>query len=209
MNDRELTPADLRQIEQEGLTLSQVRKQLEKFRQGTTPVKLLKPCTPGDGIECPAEGAKNELINRYEASSRALDIVKFVPASGAATRMFKDWFGLLEQGTSAQEEAAGHFAETILRYPFIGEYGTSWERDRAWTNVSRRGGSGHLAAVPRSGLNTACRRPDQVSPLSDGCRTSLEEHLSGGGLCQVVKRSLPSSFHRFKSTGTGRTGSGR
>lgn len=182
MNDRELTPADLRQIEQEGLTLSQVRKQLEKFRQGTTPVKLLKPCTPGDGIECPAEGAKNELINRYEASSRALDIVKFVPASGAATRMFKDWFGLLEQGTSAQEEAAGHFAETILRYPFIGELrDVLGKRNTSLDECLKEGRIGDIlaAVLLDPGLNYG-HLPKALIKFHrypDGCRTSLEEHF--------------------------------
>ncbi len=57
MNDRELTPADLRQIEQEGLT-SPSTEALEKFRQGTTPVKLLKPCTPGTASNARRKGQK-------------------------------------------------------------------------------------------------------------------------------------------------------
>ena len=182
MHDRELTPADLQQVEQEGLTLFQVREQLEKFRQGTTPVRLLKPCTPGDGILCPAEREKYDIIKRYDEISRTLDIVKFVPASGAATRMFKDWFGLLERGTMAEGETFRHFIETIRNYPFIEELKAvlrkrniildEWFREEKVQDILE-------SVLLEPGLNYGYLPKALIlfHRYPDGCRTSLEEHF--------------------------------
>jgi hypothetical protein len=116
----ELTLEDLQQIEAEGLTSDLVWQQLEKFSKGTTPVKLLKPCVPADGITCLSDEMKHELIGLYDIASERIDILKFVPASGAATRMFNDWFGLLEHQNTApeDEQAFRYFAATVRTYAF-------------------------------------------------------------------------------------------
>jgi len=182
MNDRELTPADLQQIDQEGLTLSQVQKQLEKFKQGTTPVKLRKPCAPGDGIECPTQKVKSEVVDRYDDLSNTLDIVKFVPASGAATRMFKDWFGLLEQDESAGEEASLHFIKTINRYPFISDLRDVLRKRNISLDEWLKGEKVKdilTAVLLESGLNYG-HLPKALIKFHrypDGYRTSLEEHF--------------------------------
>ncbi len=90
MNDTQVfSPRDIAQIEEHGLTVPQVEAQLEIFRRGIEPVELERPCTLGDGIISLSEAEIDRLGDVYRdrvaAPGRAL---KFIPASGAASRMF-------------------------------------------------------------------------------------------------------------------------
>ena len=81
--------ADLRQIEARGMTPEQVISQLETFRKGFSYARLMRPCTVGDGIEVLKEADLARLKKTFSAAALAGRVMKFVPASGAATRMFK------------------------------------------------------------------------------------------------------------------------
>ena len=86
-----LTQDDLKQIASKGITEEQVKHQLQQFESGFPFLKLEAAAAIGKGIEAPTEQERNEYIdkwNRYKAEGKK--IVKFVPASGAASRMFKD-----------------------------------------------------------------------------------------------------------------------
>ncbi len=197
MTKSELTPADLRQLEQEGLTREDVTSQLEKFRFGTTPVTLLKPCTPGDGIEDLSETEKAECIARYETAAPSLDILKFVPASGAATRMFKDWFKTIDENDD-QDGVLARFAAGAYDYAFsadleaiLHEHGIDL---RQWLALGRIR-EAMAAVLLEHGLNYG-RLPKALLRFhryGDRSRTALEEHLveaagyarSGGNLCRL------------------------
>jgi len=80
---------DIKQIESRGMTTSQVVSQLEMFRRGFVPLHLERPCTVGDGIVVLDQGGVDELIGIYERAASVGRSMKFVPASGAASRMFR------------------------------------------------------------------------------------------------------------------------
>ncbi|MGD9040419.1 MAG: DUF4301 family protein [Desulfobacteraceae bacterium] len=80
---------DLRQIEARGMTPEQVISQLETFRKGFSYARLVRPCTVGDGIEVLLKGDLAGLRETFSAAALAGRVMKFVPASGGATRMFK------------------------------------------------------------------------------------------------------------------------
>lgn len=101
-----LTKADIEQIKARGILPVQVEKQLEHFRQGFPPVVLDRPALVGDGIVKLDESRKQSLAARYEEASHSRKLVKFVPASGAATRMFKDLFSWRDKLMSGQDVAA-------------------------------------------------------------------------------------------------------
>ncbi len=84
-----LSDADLEQIEARGMTPEQVISQLETFRNGFPYTRLMRPCTVGDGIEVLQEADLARLNETLSAAASAGRVMKFVPASGAATRMFK------------------------------------------------------------------------------------------------------------------------
>ena len=100
---------DIQQIEDRGATLRQVKQQIEQFKNGFPWMKIVGPATPERGIKVLDASRIQEAIDYYKKA----DIkgkCKFVPASGAASRMFKDMFsGLekLEAGESLPAEAPG------------------------------------------------------------------------------------------------------
>ena len=81
---------DLIQIRQEGRAVDEVRRQWETFRRGVRPLTLDRPCRVGDGIETVAADQMPALAALHDAAMDAGRITVFVPASGAATRMFLD-----------------------------------------------------------------------------------------------------------------------
>ncbi|MDX1402412.1 MAG: DUF4301 family protein, partial [Kiloniellales bacterium] len=91
------TEADKQQIEEHGLTVEQVEGQLERFRKGFPAIALDRPCTVGDGILRVPEGEHATLIALHERAAAAGRMMKFVPASGAATRMFRELLVFYQQ----------------------------------------------------------------------------------------------------------------
>ena len=89
---------DLQQIQAHGLTLGQVEEQLENFRRGFPFLKVVRAASPGDGITMLDAAQADAAVARYEREAARLGIVKFVPASGAATRMFKELFEFVNEG---------------------------------------------------------------------------------------------------------------
>ena len=86
------TKEDLQQIEQHGLSVAQVEQQIENFRQGFPYLKIVRAAAAGDGVLVLDEETIARAEARYEAAAATAKVVKFVPASGAATRMFKELF---------------------------------------------------------------------------------------------------------------------
>jgi hypothetical protein len=80
---------DLDQIKTRGMSPERVISQTKAFNKGFPYIKLLRPCTVGDGITVLHHQdlvALNETLSQAASAGRAM---KFVPASGAASRMFK------------------------------------------------------------------------------------------------------------------------
>ena len=87
---------DIRQIQARGADLQQIEEQIEHFRKGFPWMKIVAPATPQRGIRVLSAEEAGEAAAYY----RKADIhgkCKFVPASGAASRMFKDMFSGLEK----------------------------------------------------------------------------------------------------------------
>ncbi len=84
------------QLTRKGISESEVLRQLECFRVGMQYARLNRPATAGDGILVFDEKQCNEAKQFFQQHIIRYDVIKFVPASGAATRMFKDLFGFLE-----------------------------------------------------------------------------------------------------------------
>lgn len=91
-----LTEEDIKQIEGTGLTINKVFKQLETFTKGIPHTEVVTSATVGNGIFQLGKKEIAQLESYYDSKKDALDIVKFVPASGAATRMFKFLHEFLE-----------------------------------------------------------------------------------------------------------------
>ncbi|MEJ2112188.1 MAG: DUF4301 family protein [Flavobacteriaceae bacterium] len=88
---------DIKQIESKGLTLEKVKNQIEVFKSGVPYINLVSAATINHGILKFSEEENNKLINIFENEKNKISILKFVPASGAATRMFKFLYKFLNQ----------------------------------------------------------------------------------------------------------------
>jgi hypothetical protein len=83
---------DIIQIQQHGLTIEQLNAQIQLFKSGFSYLKVARPATAGDGIMQIDAAAIATFLQNFSQRTRGKKLLKFVPASGAATRMFKSLF---------------------------------------------------------------------------------------------------------------------
>ncbi|NPA38001.1 MAG: DUF4301 family protein [Chlorobi bacterium] len=92
-----LTEKDKIQLKEKGIKEEQVTEQLKQHRSGFPFADIQRPATPGDGIIVIDKKDEKKYLDIFsDELAKGLDLCKFVPASGAATRMFKDLFAFLE-----------------------------------------------------------------------------------------------------------------
>lgn len=89
MLDLGLTLADFAQAYSQKTPVENIRRQLTAFRNGIGKMELAKAATIGDGIFALPEEAAEKYAAMFDARKDSLTLKKFVPASGAASRMFK------------------------------------------------------------------------------------------------------------------------
>ncbi|MHC1729404.1 MAG: DUF4301 family protein [Syntrophobacteraceae bacterium] len=83
------TNADRQQMKALGIGVPTVLEQVETFRRSDFSVRLMRPCTLGDGVQRVEEADAAKYLPLHQAAARAGRFTKFVPASGAASRMFQ------------------------------------------------------------------------------------------------------------------------
>ena len=111
------TKDNLEQIQNQGLTIDIIEKQLNNFKNGFPPIPLIAPATPQDGLKILSEEDEGRYVSIFENSlSSGLNTIKFVPASGAASRMFKNLFEFMDSGE--EDDFIQYFFENIERFAF-------------------------------------------------------------------------------------------
>lgn len=102
---------DLNLLQQKGISEEAVNAQIKRFETGFPFLRLQCAATPGDGINVLDEDVQNEAIERWdEYLADGGDVTKMVPASGAASRMFKTLFTFADGDA---DEAAGAVKEVL------------------------------------------------------------------------------------------------
>lgn len=92
------------QLTKQGKDIRKVEEQIQYFVKGFPYIKLDRPATVGDGIMQLSDKDLKKAIHFYENSQEDLRIIKFVPASGAASRMFKSLFSFMNSYTGTDED---------------------------------------------------------------------------------------------------------
>jgi hypothetical protein len=92
-----LTEKDLDLLKKKQITTEEINRQLEVFKKGIPFAYLEDSATIGDGIIRCTPNEADRLVSLYDAEVNKIDVLKFVPASGAASRMFKSLFSFLEK----------------------------------------------------------------------------------------------------------------
>ena len=163
---------DLQQIREHGLTPEQAETQLENFRRGFPFLNVVRAASPGDGVLVVGAAEADAAVERYEKESAGLGVVKFVPASGAATRMFKELFEFVNDGKRGK--GIDTLLENIGKFAFWPELRAvlpAGADDRAIVN-----------AIVGDGLNYG-RKPKGLVTFHaypEGARKAVEEHLVEG-----------------------------
>ena len=86
------TSNDISQIEARGLSVAEVERQIDNFRNGFPSLPVVRAASGGDGVRQLSEEELHQAEELYKSRSKSIKTIKFVPASGAATRMFKELF---------------------------------------------------------------------------------------------------------------------
>ena len=120
-NTNMFTKEDIAQIEQRGSSVQTAEQQVERFKQGFPWMKIVAPATPERGIQVLDEAAV-EAAAKYYDGAKINGKCKFVPSSGAASRMFKDLFSGLDALKAGKELAddapAAKFVDQIQGFAF-------------------------------------------------------------------------------------------
>ena len=85
MNSTELKPNDLELLRERGISVHEIERQLALFARPPHPVKLVRPCTLGDGIRRIDAAEHRDCLAAFEAAREAGRCLNFGPASGAAS----------------------------------------------------------------------------------------------------------------------------
>ncbi len=114
---------DKQQIAAQGLSISDIEQQLQHFKEGFPYMKLVAPASIGNGIIRLTADEKQKYIELWDNYLHThSNVIKFVPASGAASRMFKDLFAFLnadyDEPTTKAEKT---FFDNIQKFAFYKE----------------------------------------------------------------------------------------
>lgn len=186
-----ITSQDKIQLKGKGITEEQLEYQLGCFRTGFPYLRLYAAATQSKGISVPTENERNELVHGWDEyrSQEDVSIVKFVPASGAASRMFKNLYAFLEgESNVPKTDFERKFFDNIRHFAFYEDL------DEACKRVNNMGiaglvKAGNFKAVVKALLDNEGlgygSKPKGVllfHSYPDGARTPLEEHLYEGAL---------------------------
>lgn len=180
-----LSQQDLKQLSEKGISEEMLCKQLESFEKGFPFLKIEAAAAVGHGIVKPDDGERKSFIDAWnDYKSAGHRIVKFVPASGAASRMFKDMFAFLNAAYDVPTtDFEKEFFENIKKFAFKEEL-CSKCKDNEGKNIMQLIAEGNYKAVVANMLEAKGLNYGQLPKglllfhnYDDGARTPMEEHL--------------------------------
>ncbi len=113
------TSSDLNQLASKGIGIIQAEEQLASFRKGFPFLSIITSASVKKGISVLSDEQQDLYLNAWESYLKEnKEIVKFVPASGAASRMFKNLFEFLESYSIPETPFEKNFFNNIHRFAF-------------------------------------------------------------------------------------------
>ena len=187
------TEIDKALLQQKGISEEKAQSQIDTFKEGIPFVNLNKAAVVGDGLQKFSNGEELELIRFFESKRASLSLLKFVPASGAASRMFKALFNFIgnfkpkEQTfehyvTTTNDTAMQSFFDNYKAFPFYdivqeriaGKYATEDEAKHLFVTEMLSEQALNYGFYPK-GLLPFHKYSSHVS-------TAFEEHLKEAAL---------------------------
>ncbi len=190
-----LTEKDLKQIAQRGISKEQVENQLHQFETGFPFLKLEAAASIGNGIVALSEDERKQYVAAWEAyKAEGRRVVKFVPASGAASRMFKNMFAFVEADydVPTTDFEKKYFAD-IEKFAFYDALDAICQKNEG-KGIKELIEAGNYKAVAanmlkKEGLNYGQLPKGMLlfHKYADDARTPMEEHLVEGALYAASK----------------------
>ena len=176
------------------ISLASIEDQLKLFINGVKVPHIVKPCTIGDGIIQIRQNEYKELITISEMISKAGEVIKFVPASGAASRMFQklqsvlnrsDNFSLDEIKKKAKDykefQSVYEFLISISKFAFYDDLKTVLNVDDAEIERTINESPAEIlkAVLHDTGLNYSSKPKGAIKfhRYYEGSRTAFEEQI--------------------------------
>lgn len=185
-----LEEKDLKQLAEKGISRQQIDTQLKQFENGFPFLKLEAAAAIGRGIIAPSAEEIDNYVKAWEAyKASGKQIVKFVPASGAASRMFKDMFAFVDADYSepTTDFEKKYFAH-IKDFAFYEELNDVCVKNEG-KDIDTLMAEGNYKAVAANMLTAGGLNYGQLPKgmltfhkYDDGARTPMEEHLVEGAL---------------------------
>ena len=180
-----LTQQDLKQLAQKGISEQQIETQLGQFKTGFPFLKLEAAAAIGRGIVAPTSDEGRKYVDawqKYKAAGKR--VVKFVPASGAASRMFKDMFAFVDADyDKPTTDFEKKYFDNIDKFAFYDELDAVCQKNngKSIKELVKEGSFKAIAAnmLKAEGLNYG-QLPKGLllfHNYPEGPRTPMEEHL--------------------------------
>ena len=198
---------DIRQIEARGSSPAAVQTQVERFGKGFAPLKIVSAATPAAGIKV-LSGAGAAEAAAYYSKATVAGKCKFVPASGAASRMFKDMFAGLEKLQAGEDLAASEpgarLAANIKKFAFYTPELFAEPEDSA---AYRRKALAAMLREPGLGYGSKPKGVLKFHRYAQEVRTAMAEHLveaqdymrGKGDVCNLVFTISPEHQALFEN----------
>jgi len=185
-----LSQQDLKQLAQKGITEAQIERQLGEFKTGFPFLKLEGAAAIGKGIVAPADAERKAYVEawqQYKAAGKK--VVKFVPASGAASRMFKDMFAFVDADYDVPTtDFEKKYFDNIEKFAFYSELDAVCQKNEG-KGIKELMAAGNYKAVAANMLKAEGLNYGQLPKglllfhnYPEGPRTPMEEHLVEGAL---------------------------
>ena len=164
---------DFNQIHELGIDLETVSQQINDFKEGFPFMQLQKAATLNDGVIKLSNEEIEKYTALYEKKVSKLTPLKFVPASGAATRMFKSLFSFLEEGKS--DKSTDQFFDKLSDFAFADDLKKILPQDADNKTIADY-------YLTQKGLEygTLPKGLLKFHQYENESRTALEEHLVEG-----------------------------
>lgn len=168
---------DLDQMRRKGIAAEKVEQQIADFVSGFPFLPISRAATVGDGILRLSSDRASELSSNWDRATQhaGMTIEKFVPASGAATRMFKEYFEYVGGGKASNSvRLAVDNIENFAFYDDLKRLGVSVKEPKELIEA--------IIGVCGLGYGQKPKALLKFHKYKEGGRTSFEEHLVEGAL---------------------------
>ena len=165
---------DLKQIAERGSDVKTIEQQIENFKSGFPFMIARRAATIGDGMIKLDDTKLKEYLEVFENQSTKKKLMKFVPASGAASRMFKSLYAAKDEGKS--DKSVDQFHENLKSFAFynsLSKYLGNGEKQNSLEALLGANGLDY-GNLPKGLL--------EFHSYGNTTRTAIEEHLVEGAL---------------------------